>query len=167
MNEIEKIIDSSKPLVYKISRAYTSSEPEFEDLCQEIYVQIWQSLSSFKKQSKLSTWIYRICLNTALSYQKREIRRKSKLQEFETNHQPYNEIDKPKESNIELGVQFLLNCIKLLKPIDKSIILLHLEGLSHQDIADVLGISKSNVGSKINRIKPKLLKCIKAKGYGR
>ena len=165
MNDIENILNDAKPLIYKIANVYTSSEAEFEDLCQEIYIQVWQSLSAFKKESKLSTWIYRVCLNTALSYQKRETRRQTKLQEFAKNHS--TDVDDSEKVKIDTGVQFLLDCIKSLKPIDKSIMLLYLEGLSHQEIAETLGISTSNVGSKVNRIKPKLLKCIKNKGYGR
>ena len=165
MISFEKTIKNHKAFIVKIARAYTNSDVDFDDLCQEMYIQIWQSLSSFKKESKLSTWIYRICLNTALSYQKRETRRQTKLQEVAKNYNSDNDLSKT--VNIEVGVKFLLNCIKSLKPIDKSIMLLYLEGLSHQDIAETMGISKSNVGSKINRIKPKLLKCIKSKGYGR
>ena len=167
MESLEHIIADYKPFIYKLAKAYTSNYMDYEDLTQEIYYQIWQSLSSYRKEAKLSTWVYRVCLNTALSYQKKEVRRKKRAHEIQEHFHHLGQTNSNEKIKLEQKIKRLLECVNQLKPVEKSIMLLYLEELSYEEIAAVIGISSSNVGTKINRIKPKLLKCIKSKGYER
>jgi RNA polymerase sigma-70 factor (ECF subfamily) len=143
INEYQKII-------YKICRLYRDSLEDQEDLFQEIVYQLWKSYPSFKGISKISTWIYRIALNTALvSYRKKKINYHN-FTEFPENIHPIRE---DTYSEDEERLFFLL---KKLNDAEKSIISLYLEDYSYLEIATIIGISENNVGVKLNRIKNKL-----------
>lgn len=146
----DEYVESNKAIIYKICRAYSHSQEEFEDYFQEVCLQLWRSKESYQQQSKLSTWVYRVTLNTCLSINRKE---KKKLDTVEINEKidhthPFSE----KEEHLEE----LYKAIRLLKEVDRAIILLYLEEHSYDDIASIMGITTSNVGAKINRIKKQL-----------
>ncbi|MEM1320545.1 MAG: sigma-70 family RNA polymerase sigma factor [Bacteroidota bacterium] len=165
MQDFNSIIQQYHPVLYKISRAYTDKDMDFEDLYQEMLIQLWQSLKNFKGQSKLSTWIYQVVLNTALSYnrQRKRVRQLLPLQAMPAQLVAEESTHQDREKEITL----LYQCIRELKKSDRSIILLHLEGKSYDEIAEITGLSKSNVGVKLNRTKKRLFTLLKANGYGR
>lgn len=130
---------------------YTDNRMDHEDLFQEILAQLWKGYQNFRGESKVSTWIYRVGLYTAITYIKKVMRERETLNEIS---EPATEIPKTEESNEDL----LLNSIKSLNDTDRAFILLYLEDKSYKEMADILGMSESNVGVKLNRIKSKLKK---------
>ena len=145
----ETVIQEYHPIIYKICRVY-SSEHDFDDLYQEILISIWSGLKRFKEQSKLSTWLYRVALNTALTYQRRAKKQphtqdlgylKEKMQQIETPNEQINQ---------------LYEAIRQLNTQDRALIFLYLEEKKYDEMAEITGMSASNVGVKINRIKKKL-----------
>ncbi|MCS4434747.1 RNA polymerase sigma factor [Aquiflexum gelatinilyticum] len=152
-----KVIKANEGLIYKITTLYTDEKQDRKDLYQEIVYQVWKSFGSFQEQSKLSTWMYRVALNTAIFHLKKTKKRPDTIPfEFEMESL-IAEDDKVEEERIKL----LYEQIQQLNLLDKGIILLFLEGKSHEEIAEIVGISTSNVGTKISRIKEKLKSQIK------
>ncbi|MBD0405014.1 RNA polymerase sigma factor [Flammeovirga sp. EKP202] len=146
----EEYIESNKSIIYKICRVYSHSQEEFEDYFQEVCLQLWRSKESYQQQSKLSTWVYRVSLNTCLSMIKKEQKKVSTVEINEKIDQVHHFSEK------EERLEELYRAIRMLKEVDRAIILLYLEEHSYHDIAAILGITPSNVGAKINRIKKQL-----------
>ncbi len=145
-------MDEHQGIIHHISTLYSNSKEERDDISQEIIFQLWRSFGSFHNQSKFSTWLYRVALNTAISHL-----RKSKKTEWVS-------LEKSTEIAIELTddqedeISFLYQAINKLTKIDKAVVLLYLEEYNYEEMADILGISSVNVGVKINRIKKRLKK---------
>ncbi|WP_113923194.1 RNA polymerase sigma factor [Cognataquiflexum aquatile] len=152
-----KVIKANEGLIYKITTLYTDEKQDRKDLYQEIVYQLWKSFGSFHEQSKVSTWMYRVALNTAIFHLKQSKKRPVTIPfELEMDRLT-DESDKAEEDRIKL----LYEHIQQLNLLEKGIILLFLEGKSHEEIAEIVGISISNVGTKISRIKEKLKSQIK------
>jgi RNA polymerase sigma-70 factor (ECF subfamily) len=145
-------IDLHKGIIFKILYAYSSNKQDREDLFQEITLQLWNSIPKFCNRSKETTWIYRVALNTALHWSRNEKKRISSLIPLDKKHF----IIKSTDNNLVEDLEWLYSEIRLLGKVDRSLILLYLEGVSYQECSEILGISYSNVGVKINRIKHKL-----------
>lgn len=145
------ILNDHRGLIYKVCHLYCSDTEDKKDLFQEIVLQVWKSRHSFRQESKLSTWMYRVALNTAITHFKKE---KRLPQQVSMNgiEVPELESDDEKESM----VKELLAAIENLDKMDKSVILLYLEEKSYEEISEITGLSKSNVGVRLNRIKTKL-----------
>ena len=150
-----KVIENHKGIIYKIANSYCKVREERKDLTQEIIIQLWESFDKYDKQFKFSTWIYRIALNTAISFYRKDKTRKGKTIEFSPIIQTSLIADEPALENPDLNK--LQVFIQELREIDKAIILLYLDGLSQKEIAEIIGISPSNVGTKLSRIKNILL----------
>jgi len=159
MNKKEKslhfkeLIEQHKGILYKVARTYCQLESEREDLLQEIQIQIWKSLDKYNNKFKISTWLYRIALNVAISFYRKNIKR------YESNITWENQLPNSQDEdsyNKEYKLNLLEQFISKLNDLDKAIMLLYLEDKSHNEIADIIGISLSNVGTKISRIKNKL-----------
>lgn len=150
--EFIKVIQENEGLIFKITTFYADSRQDRDDLYQEIVYQLWKSFESFNEQAKLSTWMYRVALNTAIYHLK-----KSK-KEIATVSLDLTFFNHPEESSKaeEEQIQMLYAHIQRLNLLEKGIMLLYLEGKSHDEIAPIIGISTSNVGTKISRIKEKL-----------
>ena len=159
-NKFEKMICENQLLIHKVCNIYGRSEADREDLFQEITIQLWKSYDSFEHRSKLSTWLYRVALNTAITLQRKEKRRPeiNSLSEAEMRIP-----DTKSEAPDEEALHSLQVAIGKLKAVDKAIIFLYLEEKSYNEIADIIGISPKNVGVKIVRIKAKLLNMLKQK----
>jgi RNA polymerase sigma factor (sigma-70 family) len=159
MNEKEQkqhfqnIIEQHKGILHKVARAYCPNEDDRQDLIQEMMIQVWLSIHRYNNQFKISTWFYRISLNVAISFYRKNTTRANKYTELTEQL-----IETPVEDKSENERQlYLLNqFISELKEIDKALMILYLEDKSHTEIAEILGISVSNVGTKIGRIKDKL-----------
>jgi len=165
MKDFKSIVDEYYPILYKIGRSFTSNSADFDDLYQDMLIQIYDSLKSFRSESKLSTWIYRVALNTALTFNRSN--KKKHNETHDGNWEYLEEEDKTettaqeRESNIEM----LYAAINELKKEERAIVLLHLEGKQYEEIADIMGISKSNTGVKLMRIKNRLQTILRRKGY--
>jgi RNA polymerase sigma factor (sigma-70 family) len=152
--EFLDILDKNIGIVIKISRAYTKVEQDREDLINDITLQLWKSFNSFKSNSKISTWIYRVAINTAMNYQRN---RKNELLLSSLDDIKLSDLHRwlpPQNNSSEL--ELLYSCIDELCEINKAIILLYLDGNSHDEISEIMGISKTNVGTRIGRIKDQI-----------
>jgi RNA polymerase sigma factor (sigma-70 family) len=147
-----KVIKENEGLIFKVATLYTNSFQDKEDLHQEIVFQLWKSFDSFNEQSKLSTWMYRVAMNTAI-YNLKSVKRQIHTISIDAETERYAEVaDKPEEERLRL----LHESIQTLNLLERGIILLYLEGKNHQEIAEIIGITTSNVGTRISRIKEKL-----------
>ena len=141
-------------IILRIARANASNLDDQEDLVQEISLQIWNSIPGFKESCKASTWVYRVALNTAIGWGRKEKSQREKKQELAANLHILKETSEPRNGKLE----WIYEQIRQLDPIDRSLILLHLDGQSYQEIADILGISEKNVGVKLSRLRQALTK---------
>jgi RNA polymerase sigma-70 factor, ECF subfamily len=152
-DEFLDILGKNVGIILKIARAYTVNVADKEDLINDIVLELWRSFKRFKGDSKVSTWIYRVALNTSMNYKRKKEKDKlffpDDLNQFE-NRQLIN--DPPDSSNSEI----LYQCIDELSQLNKAIILLYLDGNSHDEISEITGISKTNVGTRISRIKEQI-----------
>lgn len=161
--EFAKVIKANEGLIYKITTLYTDGKQDRKDLYQEIVYQLWKSFGTFNEKSKLSTWMYRVALNTAIFHLNQSKKRLATIPFELVMDRLTDESDKAEEDRIKL----LYEQIQQLNLLEKGIILLYLEGKSHEEIAEIVGISISNVGTKISRIKEKLKsQIIKSTDYG-
>ncbi len=147
-------IDSHQKIIYKVCHLYTNCQDDFNDLYQDIVLQLWKSYSKFKGKSKLSTWIYRVSLNTAL-YNLRQEKTKLQLDSLVQLHFDIPAIDDSDKNDSVNRVKELLN---KLTDIEKALITLYLDDYSHEEISEIMGITQTNVATKISRIKQKLKK---------
>ena len=148
------LIKENEKLIFKICHIYTNQAEDFQDLYQEIVCQIWKSYNSFKYECKPTTWLYKVALNTALTYNKKNNRHFSifgtslKFPEIPDNSTFENDED----------ITLLYKAIEQLNDLDKAIIFMYLENKNHEEIASITGISISNVSTRLMRIKEKLRK---------
>lgn len=153
-----QLLDEYKAIIYKIAAVYAVTDEGQKDLFQEIVINLWTSYESFRGESKVSTWLYRIALNTAITNYRRN---KPYQKQVDLNHQEavnlpnYTEVDWSEETGL------LQKAIQKLTALDKAIILLYLEEKSYQEISAVTGISQPAVGMRIKRIKEKLTLLLK------
>ena len=141
-----------KGLIYKVVRAYTISGPDQEDLFQEIAAQLWFSIPNFKGKSAETTWIYRVALFCSMSWTKKEKRRREGKGAYK-HEQSFLSLHQEQEHP---RLTWLYEQINELSSVDRSLTLLLLDGYSYKEMAAILGLSESNVGVKINRIKKSL-----------
>ena len=146
-----KIIRENEGIIYKIARIYANNAEDQNDLYQEIVFQLWKSFESFRGDSKVSTWMYRIALNTGLFHSKSAKKRGHNipLENVVLQHENYDPV-------LEERLRVVYDRIHKLNDIEKGIILLFLEGKKHEEIASIIGFSTSNIGTRIGRIKEKL-----------
>ncbi|MFT5640403.1 MAG: RNA polymerase sigma factor (sigma-70 family) [Cyclobacteriaceae bacterium] len=148
-----QIIESHKLIIFKVCNSYCKDQEDQKDLVQEVILQLWNAFDKYDDKYKLSTWIYRISLNVAISnYRKLKTQHKY-FTPFEEEMVGIAEDDLQEKREDE---RLLQTFIEQLDELNKALMLLYLDGHSHEEMAAMLDISKSNVGSKINRIKNKL-----------
>ena len=154
------ILEKNIGIIIKIARAYSKTLHDKEDLINDITLELWKSFGRFKGGSKISTWIYRIALNTSMNYKRK--REKDRLFFLDDLKQIENLswlIEQPDSSHSEI----LYQCIDELNQLNKAIILLYLDGNSHNEISEITGISKTNVGTRIGRIKEQIKNSVATK----
>jgi RNA polymerase sigma-70 factor (ECF subfamily) len=149
-----ELIEKNQKILHKVCRVYIDNPYDREDLFQEICLQLWRSYPSFREEARLSTWIYKVALNTAISTLRK--RNRNIVTVSLKNRDMIQSTELDEKENAEL----LHRAITMLSRIDKAIILLWLEERSYEEISEILGISKSNVSVKLVRIKKKLIEMI-------
>lgn len=142
-----------KGILFKIVRAYAFTAHDQDDLFQEISLQVWKSIPDFRGEAKPSTWIYRVALYSAFTWVRKE-KKRPLVQPLVDVERTLRMRDQPRDER----VAWLYEQIAQLEPIDRSVCLLLLDGFSYKEMASMLGISESNVGVKIHRIKRHLLR---------
>ena len=151
--EFIHFIQAHQGIIHKVCRLYCDSEDDRQDLFQEILFQLWKSYPKFRGDSKVSTWMYRIGLNTAIARLRKVKRSPSEHALSDTEFQlPDIPVDMEKEDQLKN----LYKAIQQLSKVERAITMLYLEEKSYDEIADIIGITKTNVGVKINRVKKKL-----------
>jgi RNA polymerase sigma-70 factor (ECF subfamily) len=145
-----RMIQENERIIYKICSFYTSELSPIEDLYQEVVLNLWKAYPKFRNESRISTWIYRIALNSCISDLRKESKRQREISlslSEDIVFEPYN---------MENDIKELYHLIYQLKTLERAIILLWLEDKSYQEIADITGLTLSNVATKLKRIKEKL-----------
>lgn len=150
-------INEHQRIIHKVCRIYTSNKDDHNDLFQEIILQIWKAFPSFRNEAKITTFMYRIALNTAISGI-----RKKKIKTTELESISF-QIQENKEDDFSDELKLLYASIEQLSDVEKSIILLFLEDKPYDEIAEITGISANYVAVKMNRIKEKLRKLLNVK----
>ena len=153
--EFLKSIHDYQKIIYKICKMYRDSKEDQEDLFQEIVYQCWKSYPSFKGESKVSSWIYRIALNTAMA----AYRKPSPVVNYSAELP--DQVDPNESANLSKNEERLFWALRQLKDSEKALTSLYLEDFSYKEIAQITGITESNVGVKLNRIKSKLKAILK------
>lgn len=147
--------------VAKVARAYTLTAEDCQDLAQDILLAVWRSLPQFEGRARASTWSYRVALNTALGWHRKERRRRARQQPLLAPDVPVAEIDSAQALHERDLVERLYGAIRKLPKTDAALVLLYLDDMSYREMAEVLGISESNVGVKLNRAKKALSELLK------
>jgi len=158
--EFKQIYEQSKDKIYRLCLGFMGSNTDADDLFQEVLIKIWKNLKTFRNESNINTWIYRITTNTALL----TLNRKNKLTQNKKEYAPIiprYATENAEQNEKEKQVKKLYTAIATLKEIDRIIISLLLENCSYNEIANITGLKSSNVGARINRIKKTLNKKIK------
>nr|WP_289663708.1 RNA polymerase sigma factor [Flavobacterium panacagri] len=155
-------IESHKGILYKVSKMYMDNHDDQQDLFQEIVCQLWKSYETFRNESQFSTWMYRVAVNTAIVFLRKEKRKVDKYEIASENIKDDEGDSHIKESQLD----HFYKAVQKLEKIDKAIIFYQLEGFSHKEIGENLGISEGNARVKLNRAKEKLKEIIKNQGYG-
>ncbi|MBT4499787.1 MAG: sigma-70 family RNA polymerase sigma factor [Gemmatimonadetes bacterium] len=147
----QKWLDEHKGIILKVVRAFSADPEEQDDLFQDIVIQLWMAVSSYRGKAKPATWIYRVAMNRALTWRRgeeREHHRRDQVLEWPTSEQP----DDGHADQLEQ----LYAEIRQLPPLDRSLVLLHLDGFSHREIADTVGLTENNVGVRLSRCRKRL-----------
>jgi RNA polymerase sigma-70 factor (ECF subfamily) len=147
------LLNKHRGIIYKICNLYCNEQGYKKDLFQEIVLQLWKAFPSFREEAQITTWMYRIALNTAISNFRKESK---KPQQHPVSLQDFQIPDTSYLADKNDNLTMLMQAINHLSKVKKAIILLYLDEKSYEDIAAIIGISKTNVGVRINRIKTKL-----------
>ena len=145
-----KIVDENQAIIYKVCRMYRDSKEDQEDLFQEIVLQLWKAFPKFREESKISTWMYRIALNTALAIFRKNKNGPTIDETILINYK----VDEGQASSE--NEERMFEAFRKLSDTERAIVALFLEDYSHKEIAHFIGITENNVGVKVNRIKEKL-----------
>lgn len=148
-----KRINDHQGIIFKICNSYCSNKSDREDLAQEIIYQLLKSYHSFKEEFSFSTWMYKVALNVAISfYRKKKTSEMITLVENQEDHEDLSH----KQADHEMNLIILQRFINELKELDKALMLLYLESKSYKEISEIIGITETNVATKISRIKTNL-----------
>ena len=153
-----QVYAENKDRVFRICCSYVKDEQDRLDLYQEILTKVWESLGTFKGNAQISTWLYRVAVNTALVFISKSKKQAKQFQGLEAHEFKLatNEEEKLTKIQLEADIERLYACINQLAISDKTVISLYLEELSYKEIAQVTGLAANHIGVKINRIKQKL-----------
>jgi len=143
-------------IIIKICRAYTDSQEDFEDYYQEVCLQVWRTKDQFRRESKWSTWVYRLSLNICLTM----IKKKSNNRQHTVTDYVVPEATEDNHAFSDESLNLLYDAIKQLSEIDRAVILLYLEERPYKEIGEIIGTSHNNIAVRITRIKERLKKIL-------
>ena len=151
--EFISFLKENQRIIHKVCKIYTDNQEDHEDLFQEITIQLWRSFPNFKGESKISTWMYRVALNTAIT-----LSRKSKKNNFIRNDVDLSvlKIEYEQYQDDHHKLKKMYQAIQALSDIERALIMMYLESKSYKEICDILGISEGNARVKMNRAKNNL-----------
>ena len=154
-------------LLMKVVRSFAEGPSDQDDLFQEILLQVWLSLPNFREDSKPTTWLYRVALNTALAWKRGEKKRRGRQTALPDVELPAGAAASSEEAERNgQVVDQLYAAIRALPPVKRALVVLYLDGFTYREISEVVGISESNVGVSLNRIKRQLAAAVKEGGNG-
>ena len=148
----QTLLEGHKKILYKVCNAYCRNRDDREDLAQEITLQLWKSFGKFDGRCQFSTWMYRIALNVAISFYRRESSRTRHVLSGDAHLLQIRDETESPSAELLLLHQFIAS----LDPLNKALVLLYLDGNSYQEIGEVLGIRETNVATKLSRLKMKM-----------
>lgn len=151
------LLEENQNIVHKICRLYTNDSDAHNDLFQEVTIQLWRAFPKFRGDSKFSTWMYRVALNTAITLY-RKSKRRVKTQDFEGVS--FKISAEAYDDTVEEQLKLMYAAVKGLNDVDKALVFLYLEDKNYREISETLGISEVNARVKMNRIKGKLRKIL-------
>lgn len=158
-SEQRKVFDDwlglHKGLLFKVVRAYAFTGEDQDDLFQEITIQVWRSIPNFRRESAVTTWLYRVSLNTAMKWKSREHKHVNGRNPI--NHTNHDHVLQESQKPVDDRLSWLYEEIASLNEIDRSLCLLLLDDFSYKEMSGILGISESNVAVKIHRVKKHLI----------
>ncbi len=152
-------LEENQEKLFRICSIYSEDEEDAKDLFQEVLVNVWRSMSTFKGNSSIGTWMFRVTLNICLRFNSKYNKNQNRFIRLDSmTISNFGSEENSEEENEKLKT--LRKCVKKLNDGDKAIVALYLEGLVYREISSVLGLSENHVAVKIKRIKSKLLNCI-------
>lgn len=155
-------LEEHQGIVVKIARSFSTTPTDYEELRQELMLQLWISIKTFTGQAKVSTWIYRVCLNTAMTWRRHTERREKRIDANADIEQIVNEAGSPADSvSDEEMLKNLYAAIHNLREGDRALILLSLDGVAYREIADITGLTENHVGVALTRARQRLGKILK------
>ncbi len=153
--EFERLLEQHGGIVRKVAYGYAATESDRHDLMQEIALQLWRAFPRYSPDRPFSTWMYRIALNVSISFLRKHSRPGREMVEFdETKHEPVQEPSSSPE--MEERIALLHRLIAKCQPLDRALLLLYLDDCSYGEIASVLGLTETNVATKLSRLKDRL-----------
>jgi RNA polymerase sigma-70 factor (ECF subfamily) len=161
--EFLRLISEHEGLIHKICHVYAADRLSKQDLFQEIVIQLWKSFENFRNESKISTWMYRVALNTALTEKRRS---KTKASIIFPGLLDEDKVEGNDSSSHQENINLLYGAIAKLTEVEKAIVMLYLDDSSYEEMEEVLGISQGTLRVKMNRIKEKLRQITKLNQYG-
>jgi RNA polymerase sigma-70 factor (ECF subfamily) len=166
--QFKSAIEANRDRIYRICSCYVKDNDERNDVYQEVLIHIWESLGKFEGKSQISTWIYKVTVNTCLGYLRSEKRRNGIFaggpQVDQTNIP--DQVSTEEGNRMEQEIQELYRCINQRGQLEKTLVSLYLEDVSTKDMADIVGISEANVRVKLHRIKKTLKEKLEDKDHG-
>jgi RNA polymerase sigma factor (sigma-70 family) len=152
-------LEENQEKLFRVCSIYSNDHEDAKDLFQEVLVHVWRSMATFKGNSSLSTWMFRIALNVCLRFKTKHTKNQHRFIRLDSlTIENFGSEDRSGDENEKLTS--LRKCVKKLNEGDKAIIALYLEGVPYREISNILGVSENNVAVKVKRIKSKLLNCI-------
>lgn len=148
-------------LLVKVVRSFAEGPADQDDLFQEILLQVWSSLPNFREDSKPTTWLYRVAFNTALAWKRGEKKHRRRYRSVSISDVAAPSVASAEAEQNNRIVNQLYAAIRALPPAKRALVVLYLDGFSYREIAEVVGISESNVGVSLNRIKKELAASVK------
>jgi RNA polymerase sigma factor (sigma-70 family) len=155
-DQFVRLVDEHRAILHRVAGMYAWNEADRQDLAQEMALQLWRSFERYDDRYKFSTWMYRVALNVAISFVRTETRRMRSIIPTEESVPSVLERTAAPEPAPDDDLRLLDEFIRRLDDLDRALVLLYLDGHSHDTIAGILGISETNVGTKIGRIKQRI-----------
>jgi RNA polymerase sigma factor (sigma-70 family) len=157
--EFEGIIREHELLIWKVCRIYTRADADASDLFQEIVIQLWKSYTNFRGESKFTTWLYRVAINTAISGLRKK---KDFISSYEPARLPVH-LPEPANGHQDEQMEEMYQAIGRLNEVEKAVVMLYLDDKSYEEMEDIMGMSQGNLRVKMNRIREKLRQLTKNK----